>query len=145
MKALTARQAQVLDAIVSTMRQTGYCPTVREIGESVGLRSTRSVDRHLEALEQKGYIRRVPRKARHIKLIGDWWDANSVRVIGGCISGMRHRNFVRLEGFDYGRRDDGHLMEADLLVRLGMADDENGTVRSGRLWFEPDPDEGVVA
>jgi len=138
MRSLTDRQAQVLDAVARMMRERGCCPTIREIGERVGLRSSCTVQRHLEALERKGYLRRVPGKARRIELIGDWSDANSVRVVGGMLSSFRAGNRVQIEGARYplGKAlgdalpTDGHVVEFD---RLGMADEDSGGVRSGRL------------
>lgn len=66
MKRLTARQKQVLDAILEFRRQRGYPPTVREIMRSVGLRSTSTVAQHLRALVRKGYITKVPLSPRSI-------------------------------------------------------------------------------
>ena len=152
MRALTGRQSDVLHAIADMRRDSGCCPTVREIGERLGLRSTCTVHRHLEALERKGYLRRVPGKARHIELIGDWSDANSVRVLGGMLSSFRTGNRIQIQGARYplGKAledalpRDGHVIEFDLLRRLGMADEDNGRVRSGRLWFEPDAPVGEM-
>jgi repressor LexA len=69
MDKLTTRQRQVLSAIYDIVRKTGLPPTVREIGQRVGLRSSCTVQRHLEALERKGYLRRSPTKARAIEII----------------------------------------------------------------------------
>ena len=54
---LTAKQEQVLDFIKQHLMAKSYPPTVREICEAVGLKSTSSVHAHLETLEKKGYIR----------------------------------------------------------------------------------------
>jgi len=70
MPRMTPRQQQVLATIHDIMRETGLPPTVREIGQRVGLRSSCTVQRHLEALERKGYIRRSPTKARTIEIVG---------------------------------------------------------------------------
>jgi repressor LexA len=67
---LTARQRQVLQSIHDIMQETGLPPTVREIGQRMGLSSSCTVQRHLEALERKGYIRRNPTKARTIEIVG---------------------------------------------------------------------------
>ena len=57
---LTARQRGILDVIETSMRERGYPPSVREIGEAVGLTSPSSVAYQLQALEKKGYLRRDP-------------------------------------------------------------------------------------
>ena len=69
MPKMTPRQQQVLGTIHDITRETGLPPTVREIGQRVGLRSSCTVQRHLEALERKGYIRRNPTKARTIEIV----------------------------------------------------------------------------
>ena len=69
MQGLTQRQRHVLEQIHSAMRETGHSPTVREIMERLGLSSTCTVQRHLEALERKGFIRRTRLKARTVEII----------------------------------------------------------------------------
>jgi repressor LexA len=69
MRGITERQRKVLEGIHHISRERGYPPTVREIGERLGLRSSCTVQRHLEALERKGYIKRSPTKARSIEII----------------------------------------------------------------------------
>lgn len=66
---LTARQRQVLEYILSTVRSRGYPPSVREIGEAVGLSSPSTVHSHLNGLVKGGYIRRDPSKPRAIEVI----------------------------------------------------------------------------
>lgn len=65
---LTKRQAQVLDFIDTEIRRRGYPPSVREIGEAVGLSSSSTVHAHLAALQDKGYLRRDPTKPRAIEV-----------------------------------------------------------------------------
>jgi repressor LexA len=69
MQKITERQKRVLEGIYRIAREKGYPPTVREIGERLGLRSSCTVQRHLEALERKGYIKRSPTKARSIEIV----------------------------------------------------------------------------
>lgn len=66
---LTARQRQVLEYILETVRSRGYPPSVREIGEAVGLSSPSTVHSHLNGLVKAGYIRRDPSKPRAIEVI----------------------------------------------------------------------------
>lgn len=64
--ALTARQHQILSYIRDTVDSRGYPPSVREIGEAVGLKSTSSVHSQLATLERGGYLRRDPSRPRAI-------------------------------------------------------------------------------
>jgi repressor LexA len=65
---LTARQRQVLEFIDAEVRGRGYPPSVREIGEAVGLSSSSTVHAHLAALQDKGYLVRDPAKPRAIEV-----------------------------------------------------------------------------
>jgi repressor LexA len=68
MKGLTIKQQRVLDVIHEAIRRTGQPPTVREIGQEIGVASSCTVQRHLDALERKGVIRRNRYKYRSIEL-----------------------------------------------------------------------------
>ena len=68
MRELTARQRQVLEFIESEMNHRGYPPSVREIGDAVGLSSPSTVHAHLAALQDKGYLKRDQTKPRAIEL-----------------------------------------------------------------------------
>ncbi|MEA2827924.1 MAG: repressor LexA [Actinomycetota bacterium] len=76
--ALTERQRGILDCIVSHTREHGYPPSVREIGEVVGLNSTSTVHAHLATLQRLGYLRRDPTKPRAIEVR---YDADSAAPI----------------------------------------------------------------
>jgi repressor LexA len=65
---LTVRQRRILDVIRDAVADRGYPPSIREIGEAVGLTSTSSVHSQLEALQRKGFIRRDPTKPRAIEV-----------------------------------------------------------------------------
>src|SRR6478736_7105881 len=65
---LTDRQRQVLEFIDAEVRRRGYPPSVREIGEAVGLSSSSTVHAHLAALQDKGYLVRDPTKPRAIEV-----------------------------------------------------------------------------
>lgn len=71
---LTERQRAVLDYIVEEMEARGYPPSVREIGEAVGLGSPSTVHSHLSTLQRLGYLRRDPTKPRAIEVR---WDSAS--------------------------------------------------------------------
>ena len=61
---LTDRQKQILDYIRISIRDRGFPPSVREIGDATGLKSSSSVHSHLTALEKKGYLKRDASSAR---------------------------------------------------------------------------------
>ena len=63
---LTARQRRILEFIRTATHERGYPPTVREIGEAVGLTSSSSVHSQLENLQRKGYLTKDPTKPRAI-------------------------------------------------------------------------------
>jgi repressor LexA len=69
--ALNPRQREILEFLREHKRNHAYPPTVREIGQAVGLSSSSTVQNHLNALEQKGYIRRDPTKSRTVEVVGD--------------------------------------------------------------------------
>jgi len=65
--ALTERQRQALQFITDCLSDRGYPPTLREIGEHMGIRSTNGVNDHLKALERKGYLVREELKSRALR------------------------------------------------------------------------------
>ena len=67
--ALTHRQRKVLEVIRNSIDRRGYPPSMREIGEAVGLTSPSSVAHQLSALERKGFLRRDPNRPRAIEVI----------------------------------------------------------------------------
>ncbi len=69
MSKLSKRQLEILDFIKVEVQKKGYPPSVREIGEAVGLASSSTVHGHLSRLEKKGFIRRDPTKPRAIEVL----------------------------------------------------------------------------
>jgi repressor LexA len=69
-KKLTARQREVLSFLIRFLTRRGYPPTVREIARHFGLKGPRSPKKRLDALEEKGYIRRRPGRSRAIEVVG---------------------------------------------------------------------------
>jgi repressor LexA len=67
---LTARQREIYEFLTRFVDERGYPPTVREIGEAVGLASPSTVHAHLANLERAGMIRRDPTKPRALELVG---------------------------------------------------------------------------
>ncbi|MDA8284256.1 MAG: transcriptional repressor LexA [Actinomycetota bacterium] len=75
---LTGKRREILEFIAAQLRERGYPPSVREIGEAVGLTSSSTVHTHLQTLERQGYLRRDPTKPRAIEVR---YDANSGAAI----------------------------------------------------------------
>lgn len=65
---LTPRQREILHVIEKSMQDRGYPPSVREIGEAVGLNSPSTVHNHLASLQKMGFLRRDPTKPRAIEV-----------------------------------------------------------------------------
>jgi repressor LexA len=69
-KKLTTRQREVLSFLIRFLKRRGYPPTVREIARHLGLKGPKSPKKRLDALEEKGYIRRRRGKSRAIEVVG---------------------------------------------------------------------------
>jgi repressor LexA len=90
---ISAKQQEILDYIKKDILQKGYPPTVREICETVHLKSTSSVHSHLETLEKNGFIRRDPTKPRAIEICDDNFqmirtEVVSLPVVGNVAAGQ---------------------------------------------------------
>jgi len=85
---LTPRQRRVLDVIRDSVEHRGYPPSMREIGESVGLTSSSSVSHQLHMLEAKGFIRRDANRPRALEVLHP--DTGTARTVaaGGTPSGV---------------------------------------------------------
>ena len=75
---LTGKRREILDFIAAQIRERGFPPSVREIGEAVGLTSSSTVHTHLTTLQRQGFLRRDPTKPRAIEVR---YDANSGAAI----------------------------------------------------------------
>jgi repressor LexA len=92
---LTTKRRQILDCISASLRDRGYPPSVREIGEAVGLTSSSTVHAHLAVLQREGYLRRDPTKPRAIevrfdptsKLVADQRPVRHVPLVGEVAAG----------------------------------------------------------
>lgn len=90
MKQLTAKQQQIYDYIVSFTDEHGYPPSVREIGEYVGLKSPSTVHFHLKGLQSAGLITQAAGKTRAISISGDLPKRDRVPVVGNVAAGHPH-------------------------------------------------------
>ena len=84
MSELSAKQRQILEYMKAEVREKGYPPSVREICDAVGLKSTSTVHGHLSRLEKKGLIRRDPTKPRAIEILDSDFD---VPIVGNITAG----------------------------------------------------------
>jgi repressor LexA len=84
---ITQRQQRILDVIAETVRERGYPPTVREIGEAVGLTSSSSVHAQLANLERKGLLHKDPTKPRAMTLSEPKASSVTVPLVGRIAAG----------------------------------------------------------
>ena len=90
---LSDRQTKILDYIRYVTKVRNYPPSVREIGEAVGLSSSSTVHNHLNQLERRGLIKRDPSKSRTVQLVSDIAvseerrNAVSVPIVGNVAAG----------------------------------------------------------
>ncbi|MED4271477.1 transcriptional repressor LexA [Geobacillus stearothermophilus] len=106
MTKLSKRQQQILEFIKHEVKTKGYPPSVREIGEAVGLASSSTVHGHLARLESKGYIRRDPTKPRAIEILDNDMakerekeEIISVPIIGKVTAGQPITAVENIEGY----------------------------------------------
>lgn len=101
---ITNKQKEILDFLKEEILKKGYPPTVREICETVHLKSTSSVHAHLETLEKNGYIRRDPTKPRAIEIVDDSFQSvrtemTSIPIIGTVAAGQPILASENISGF----------------------------------------------
>jgi repressor LexA len=82
---LTERQRTILEVIRASVTSRGYPPSIREIGDAVGLTSTSSVAHQLRTLERKGYLRRDPNRPRAVDVRGA--DENVTSIVATDVAG----------------------------------------------------------
>lgn len=144
MNKLSKRQGDILTFIKSEVKQKGYPPSVREIGEAVGLASSSTVHGHLARLEKKGLIRRDPTKPRAIEVLDEETashipKAESVQVpiIGKVTAGQPITAVENVEEYfplpDRLAPGDEHVfmlnVEGDSMIEAGIFDKDMVIVR----------------
>jgi repressor LexA len=77
--ALTPRQKQVLDFLVSYTEQNGYSPSYEEIGQALSLSSLATIHKHITSLEEKGYLRRKYNESRSVEVSEDYKRSERIR------------------------------------------------------------------
>lgn len=92
METLTEKQEAVFRWISAQQRQNGVTPTVREIARHFGFRSPRAASDHVDALERKGYLRRIPGQARNLQLVRDGMEdvhaEGCIPIVGDVAAGL---------------------------------------------------------
>lgn len=101
---ISKKQEEILEFMKDCILKKGYPPTVRDICEAVGLKSTSSVHAHLETLELNGYIRRDPTKPRAIEIIDDSFqmvrnEMTSIPIVGTVAAGQPILASQNIDGY----------------------------------------------
>ncbi|MCG7339551.1 transcriptional repressor LexA [Staphylococcus sp. ACRSN] len=146
MRELTKRQNEIFEYIKQTVQSKGYPPSVREIGEAVGLASSSTVHGHLSRLEEKGYIKRDPTKPRAIEIVSEslgepvnMEETIHVPVIGKVTAGIPitavenvEEYFPLPEHFTSTHNSDIFILNVvgDSMIEAGILDGDKVIVRS---------------
>ena len=138
---LTERQHKILDYIRYVTKVRNYPPSVREIGEAVGLNSSSTVHNHLNQLERRGLIKRDPSKSRTVQLVQDAEldqqrrNAVSVPIVGHVAAGtpiLAEQNIEEHVLLSSELAKDGYFMlrvRGDSMVNAGILDGDLVLVR----------------
>ncbi len=153
-EALTGKRQQILEFIGTSLRDRGYPPSVREIGEAVGLHSSSTVHAHLAVLQREGYLRRDPSKPRAIEVRYDPGSkanlpASRVRhvpLVGDVAAGtgvLASENVEELLPLPEGFTGTGSLfmlrVRGESMIEAGILDGDFVVVRQ-----QPDADNGDI-
>lgn len=159
---LSNRQIAILDFIKKEIRKKGYPPSVREIGEAVGLSSSSTVHGHLAQLEEKGYLRRDPTKPRAIEVLGDDTitikkEMVNVPIVGRVTAGQPILAVENIEDtfplpLDFVRNDEVFMLSVrgDSMLNAGILDGDyvlvkqQSTARNGDIVVALLTDEATV-
>ncbi len=99
-ESLTEKQMAIYEFIRDKIRNRGYGPTVREIGDEFGIRSPNGVMCHLKALEKKGVITREPNMSRAIQLAVEPIEVRGLPLAGRIAAGVLHEAVEQRERID---------------------------------------------
>lgn len=140
-KGLTRRQQEILTFIQRYTDAHGYPPSVREIGQALGLTSSSTVHSHLSALEKKGYVRRDPSKPRALEILKDEHEIPAKRVVplpvvGQVAAGLPILSQQNIEDYfplpqEFIRFDDCFILKVhgDSMIDAGIFDGDMLVVR----------------
>ena len=151
---LTGKRREILDFIAAQLRERGYPPSVREIGEAVGLTSSSTVHTHLTTLQRQGYLRRDPTKPRAIEVrydpssgaAVDRRPVHHVPLVGDVAAGtdvLAQENIEELYPLPEDFTGSGQLfmlrVRGDSMIGAGILDGDHVVVRQ-----QPDAERGDV-
>ena len=143
---LTPRQREILEVIEQYQRDRGFPPSVREIGEAVGLTSPSTVHAHLASLQRMGYLRRDPTKPRAIEVrydpgsgaAGERRPARHIPLVGDVAAGtdvLAQENVEELLPLPADFTGDGPVfmvrVRGDSMIDAGILDGDYVVVRQG--------------
>jgi repressor LexA len=136
---LTDRQREVYEFIRDKIRNRGYGPTVREIGDQFEIRSPNGVMCHLKALEKKGLITREPNMSRAIQLLAEPIREKGLPLAGRIAAGMLQEAVENRERVDFGslfdpENHDLMVLEVcgDSMIEDQIADGDYVVIDKGR-------------
>ncbi len=145
-EALTPRQEKILAYLMDFIKQKGYPPSLREVAHYLQLRGPRAIKKHLDLLEQKGYIRRSPRRSRAIEIVDlNLSQIQWVPLVGRVKAGtpvLTWENIEGYAGFDFSffpegifllrvegeSMRDAHILPGDYVVVKPQSVAENGDI-----------------
>lgn len=127
MEKLSEKQNAIFEYIKEIISQRGVAPSVREIGEAVGLRSTSSVQYNLNALEEAGYIKRDANLKRTIRICGSSENISHIPLLGTVTAGLpilatqQIEDYIALSGVSGSNLFALHV-KGDSMVNAGIFD-----------------------
>ncbi len=146
---ISQRQQEILDLIRDTVADRGYPPSVREIGEAVGLSSPSTVHSHLSALVAAGYLRRDPSKPRAIEVVDSRSRQSNVRevpLVGRVAAGspiLAQEDIEEIYPLPLDLVGDGPVfmlrVKGDSMIEAGILDGDYVVVRR-----QPDAADGEI-
>jgi repressor LexA len=137
MDQLTDRQRVVYEFIRDKIRNRGYGPTVREIGDQFHISSPNGVMCHLKALEKKGLITREPNMSRAIQLAAEPIEERGLPLAGRIAAGVLHEAIEQDERIDFGeifeqKNQFALKVSGDSMIEAQIADGDYVVVRKQR-------------
>jgi repressor LexA len=146
MSDITPRQQRIIDVIAETVRDRGYPPTVREIGEAVGLTSSSSVHAQLANLERMGLLHKDPTKPRAVALERPRAPSVAVPLVGRIAAGTPTLAAEHIEDYvavpeSFATESDHFALTVvgDSMIGAGIFDGDTVIIRS-----QPDADDGDI-
>ena len=143
---ISEKQSMILEYIKKEILSRGYPPSVREICNAVGLKSTSSVHAHLESLEKNGYIHRDPTKPRAIEIIDDEFnltrrEMTNLPIIGTVAAGTPILAQENIEDYfpiptDMAPNNEAFVLKVkgESMVNAGILDvEQKNTASSGEI------------